>query len=305
MIHRTDPAQAPLPLAECAEISVQLPRAEISILLPPAEVAVKLSPAELTAELGAASMQHLPPPHRERMERSLKKPRSKLWLVSLAFHMGLVAVACALVPAIARYRPSVRYEQPMAIAAPSQETRPRARRQLALAPPVMPAVDPTELLQVEAPEFVVDDALEPAESAWSLAASDSFGTAIERAISSPRLRIKRQVKPAPSVELSDGPPPVSAPRASGPAQGPRLSSPLQPRYPESQRRNGHTASVKVIVWIDMTGKPDRWDFLPPAVHQDFKDSVEEALRVVRFTPALHDGKPVSGKITVTIEFRLK
>ena len=84
----------------------------------------------------------------------------------------------------------------------------------------------------------------------------------------------------------------------------RPAARLQPAYPERQRLAGRTATVLLLVQVNMSGQAERVEVLTPDVPEDFVRSATSAARAMRYEPALEDGRPVASAIRVRVEYRL-
>lgn len=107
-------------------------------------------------------------------------------------------------------------------------------------------------------------------------------------------------------------PPLSAPESAPvPASAPapktlrdaKLISSTRPTYPATARQSGIQGTVTVAAYIDESGKvAGAWALNGPML---LRQAAVDAVKQWKYSPATADGKPVSSKITVGVEFRLQ
>lgn len=84
---------------------------------------------------------------------------------------------------------------------------------------------------------------------------------------------------------------------------PKLVHPVEPRYPDSARKEKITGQVVVQAVIEKDGTVARATVVRP-VHPDLDAAALEAVRQWRYEPAKQNGKPVAVYMTITVDFRL-
>ncbi|MEN1940357.1 TonB family protein [Luteimonas sp. MJ246] len=109
------------------------------------------------------------------------------------------------------------------------------------------------------------------------------------------------------------PPPVAAnpvPGEAMPATGPielSASSPVPisspgPAYPPRALRRGESGEVMLRIQVDARGVPAQVDIAASSGSRDLDRAAQRAARRWRFRPAMQDGSPVAGTVTVPIRF---
>lgn len=124
------------------------------------------------------------------------------------------------------------------------------------------------------------------------------------------------------VEEAPMPPPVSEtplPAVPGDAPAPTAAIPLAPgdvpvpipgqtpapEYPAAAMRNGDQGTVMVRVEVGTDGVPTSVDVAQRSGSRDLDRAAVNAVRQWRFQPAQRDGQPVSGAVTVPIDFKMR
>ncbi|MDD5088762.1 MAG: energy transducer TonB [bacterium] len=78
---------------------------------------------------------------------------------------------------------------------------------------------------------------------------------------------------------------------------------ISPEYPEAARQAGIAGKVLVTIQITADGTASNPKVLQ-GVREDLDQAAINALKVVRWTPAQINGKPVACEIVVPIQFKL-
>ncbi|MBI3830521.1 MAG: TonB family protein [Planctomycetes bacterium] len=109
----------------------------------------------------------------------------------------------------------------------------------------------------------------------------------------------------PGYGAGTGGTPAKAAAPQGKTCSARPKAQIAPRYPDDERRAGHTASVVLEVLIDEKGKLKDIRVLDDGGSNAFADSAVAAAKSARFEPALEDGVPVASYVKLRIEYRLR
>ena len=80
---------------------------------------------------------------------------------------------------------------------------------------------------------------------------------------------------------------------------------IVPVYPRSARRKGHEGNVTMAVVVTETGDVASVDILASSGHAELDAAARTAVRTARFAPATEDGVNVSGRVRLTVAFKLK
>lgn len=183
-----------------------------------------------------------------------------------------------------------------------------------------PALPPSEtdappLAEMEpAPEVVFDtealsDQALPADHALTTAFSEIRITAnLEHIPKRPAGKSTTQAQtdappprlPAPQAPVAH---PAAAVKPGGPTTSARLLRPIEPVYPERQRRSGAVASVVLLLELDAEGRVRDVSAVSTEVHADFVRSAISAARAARFEPARDNGRAISAQVRVIINYR--
>ncbi|GMV80113.1 MAG: hypothetical protein AMXMBFR7_12970 [Planctomycetota bacterium] len=177
-----------------------------------------------------------------------------------------------------------------------------------------PALPPSEseappLADLEpAPEVVFEtEALSdqplPTEDAPTAALSEiQIAARLEHLPKRPVGRSTTQAQPdaSPPAPLA---PPAAAVKPGGPTTSARLLRPIEPVYPERQRRSGAVASVVLLLELDAEGRVRDVSAVSTEVHADFVRSAISAARAARFEPARENGRAISAQVRVVIHYR--
>ncbi|MGY1457484.1 MULTISPECIES: TonB family protein [unclassified Luteimonas] len=188
------------------------------------------------------------------------------WIVAAGVVLGL---AVFLVLWLAQrdsadlYRPD---QQPPAASAPAFKPLP--------APPASGAASDEAIPAGPASGARLEQPWEPAApgvpSAQAPATPDDAGTA------------------APPLELSaSSPVPIRSPG---------------PTYPARALRRGESGEVMLRIHVDARGVPDRVEIAASSGSRDLDRAAQRAVQRWRFRPAMRDGTPVAGVVTVPINF---
>lgn len=239
-----------------------------------------------------------------------RKPRP--WLYSVLIHLSFMAFLLATAPVILGQ--AARFERPLEVVRIERVDRtplPSLER---------PALPPNEtdappLADLEpAPEVVFET---EALSDQPLPAEDAPTAAFSEIQIAARLGHlpKRPAGKSTTQALTDAPPtqlpapqaPVARPAAAvkpgGPTTAARLLRPIEPVYPERQRRSGAVASVVLLLELDAEGRVRDVSAVSTEVHADFVRSAISAARAARFEPARENGRAVSAQVRVVIHYR--
>jgi protein TonB len=79
--------------------------------------------------------------------------------------------------------------------------------------------------------------------------------------------------------------------------------PVRPEYPRSERLRGREANVELSLVVDSEGRVRTVEVVRSAGERFDRASVE-ALRRIRFSPALRNGSPVPSRVGYTVRYRL-
>lgn len=104
----------------------------------------------------------------------------------------------------------------------------------------------------------------------------------------------------PSV-TQDGASAVSAPLELSASSPVPIRSP-GPTYPARALRRGESGEVLLRIHVDARGVPDRVEVAASSGSRDLDRAAQRAVQRWRFRPAMRDGTPVAGVVTVPINF---
>ncbi|RMH94971.1 energy transducer TonB [Lysobacter pythonis] len=118
-----------------------------------------------------------------------------------------------------------------------------------------------------------------------------------------------------AARIIEPPPPAAAPASppeTSPATGPiaargvdRAPEPVSqpaPRYPAAALRSGTGGLVRVNVDVGPDGMPTSVSIASGSGSRDLDRAALDAVRRWRFNPAIEDGQPSVGRVTVPIQF---
>lgn len=75
-----------------------------------------------------------------------------------------------------------------------------------------------------------------------------------------------------------------------------------PSYPARAQRRGESGEVLLRINVDARGVPDRVEIAASSGSRDLDRAARRAVQRWRFRPAMRDGRPVAGVVTVPIRF---
>lgn len=90
----------------------------------------------------------------------------------------------------------------------------------------------------------------------------------------------------------------------GSATGPAFQKRVDPVYPNQARRRGKQGTVLLRLSINEAGQLTQVEILEDPGH-GLSEAAVEAVRASSFTPARHNGRPVSVKATLPVRFALR
>ncbi|GGK06736.1 energy transducer TonB [Luteimonas terricola] len=101
--------------------------------------------------------------------------------------------------------------------------------------------------------------------------------------------------------------PRDGPAAAAPPVELSASSPVPirspgPSYPARALRRGESGEVLLRIHVDARGVPDRVEVAASSGSRDLDRAAQRAVQRWRFRPAMRDGTPVAGVVTVPINF---
>ena len=187
------------------------------------------------------------------------------WIVAAGVAIGL-AVFLALWLAqrdnVDLYRPD---QQPPAASAPTFKPLPTPPARAV--PSTRPSAGPAAGARLEEP--------------WEPAAPGASA-------SQPPMSAEGSATAAPPLELSaSSPVPIRSPG---------------PSYPARALRRGESGEVLLRIHVDARGVPDRVEIAASSGSRDLDRAARRAVQRWRFRPAMRDGTPVAGVVTVPINF---
>lgn len=115
---------------------------------------------------------------------------------------------------------------------------------------------------------------------------------------------------APPMVAEPGAGPGATPAAPGSPQAAielSASSPVpiespRPRYPARALRRGESGEVLLRIQVDARGVPSDVEVASSSGSRDLDRAATSAARRWRFRPAMRDGRPVAGTVTVPVNF---
>ncbi|PJK11146.1 energy transducer TonB [Lysobacteraceae bacterium NML120232] len=106
----------------------------------------------------------------------------------------------------------------------------------------------------------------------------------------------------PANDMAAQAPTAAAPtRSSGNSPPVPISQPA-PRYPRNALRNGIGGFVQLQVDVGVDGVPTSVSLIRSSGSRELDRAASEAVRRWRFQPAMENGQPSSGRVTVPIQF---
>ena len=108
-------------------------------------------------------------------------------------------------------------------------------------------------------------------------------------------RRRRSAKPA-------RPAPKKRPHPKPADREAKVVSKVIPKYPAAALRGGDAGMVVVRVQVDSTGAPGSASIVKRSGSRDLDRAALDAIRKWRFSPAMHDGKPVAATLDVPVQF---
>ena len=124
----------------------------------------------------------------------------------------------------------------------------------------------------------------------------------EAATETPATRgeIVEEAVPAPDVQVAEAPD-AATPSAGSDASARPLRSPA-PRYPPRALQRGESGTVLLQVEVDARGQPRRVDVVQSSRSRSLDREAVRAVERWEFSPAIRNGRAVSAKVLVPIEF---
>ena len=98
---------------------------------------------------------------------------------------------------------------------------------------------------------------------------------------------------------------ITAPRQARIDALPEAKTSIRPYYPLSARRRGNQGSVGLEVMISDDGEAMAVEVIESSGYTELDDAAIEAVKAAKFSPAKSDGCPVTAKVSITLEFKLK
>ena len=96
---------------------------------------------------------------------------------------------------------------------------------------------------------------------------------------------------------------AAAPAAEGEFTPPAYRSAPRPPYPAAMRQSRVEGSVRLRIYLDAEGAPQRVDIIAGSGHTEFDTTAREwVLSHWRFTPARQGGRPVPGSVVTSVQF---
>lgn len=100
-------------------------------------------------------------------------------------------------------------------------------------------------------------------------------------------------------------PPAPAPKQARMDAPPRPKSSIRPEYPAGARARGEQGGVTLEIAVSPDGTVSEIETVASSGFAALDDAAVKAVRRARFLPAKSDGRPVAGRVRLTLEFRLK
>lgn len=109
--------------------------------------------------------------------------------------------------------------------------------------------------------------------------------------------VARQSAPSAAEQVA------AAPAAEGEFTPPAYRSAPRPPYPAAMRQSRVEGSVRLRIYLDVEGTPQRVDIIAGSGHTEFDTTAREwVLSHWRFTPARQGGRPVPGSVVTSVQF---
>lgn len=141
----------------------------------------------------------------------------------------------------------------------------------------------------------------PASGAASDAAAIPAGPAAGARLEQPWEPAAPGVPPAQPPVTQDGASAAAPPLELSASSPVPIRSP-GPTYPARALRRGESGEVLLRIQVDARGVPDRVEIAASSGSRDLDRAAQRAVQRWRFRPAMRDGTPVAGVVTVPIKF---
>ncbi|MDH3744874.1 MAG: TonB family protein [Acidobacteriota bacterium] len=148
----------------------------------------------------------------------------------------------------------------------------------------------TEKVVVTPPAELLVSNIEPTPAPTPAAFLDTVTKEPVASLDTPSSLRSPPVDNAPSMET-----PVLTP--------PHILQAPRPRYPRVARRLGRSATVRLRVLVDETGKPVETELLSDPIGLGFEQEAKRAVMASRWTAATRDGTEVSDWVALKVEFK--
>lgn len=143
-----------------------------------------------------------------------------------------------------------------------------------------------------------------------LPAPPASGSAVDEAIPAgpaAGARLEEPWEPAAPGASAAQTPTAEGPATAAPPLELSASSPVPirspgPDYPARALRRGESGEVLLRIHVDARGVPDRVEIAASSGSRDLDRAARRAVQRWRFRPAMRDGTPVAGVVTVPINF---
>ena len=112
----------------------------------------------------------------------------------------------------------------------------------------------------------------------------------------------RPTAPAATTRPAPAPAPAASPSRSTASSGPVPISQPQPRYPRAALRAGIGGTTRVVVDVGPDGVPTSVSLDQGSGHRELDRAALDAVKRWRFRPAMANGQPTVGRLTVPIQF---
>ena len=204
----------------------------------------------------------------------LYAPQARLW--QSAGELRGVYVAEAPDPPVSTPQPPVPEPPPPAFHLPYMQPRP-------LEPEPPPEAEPMAAIE-----------LPPVQSHLLLGLPPQDFSAAPRPVAARRA-------PAPPPPQAQAPPPA----AVGPFTPPAYRSAPRPPFPAAMRQSRVEGSVRLRIFLDAEGVPQRVEIIIGSGHSEFDSTAREwVLRHWRFKPARQGSTPVPATVVTSVQFTL-
>lgn len=101
------------------------------------------------------------------------------------------------------------------------------------------------------------------------------------------------------------PPVAPAPKQARIDAPPRPRSSIRPEYPAGARARGEQGEVLLEIAVDAEGAVSEVSVVSSSGFPALDDAAIKAARHAKFIPAKSEGRPVAGRVRLTLDFRLK